>query len=347
MGISSSQDSPNADQNVEKTSQEPEQALSDTVKTTRRRRLAERIANLSRSSPAEKADGHGNPPVAEGGIVEAHGHAVAKRLKRDVLEEPPIGKVLEVPDQTIRDLRHVLGKSDLSVPEGGLFEISKDLQDTLAQYAEGKAKEYDDLRHQGTLHESSLGFDSSCTQNAKPLEIRANEVLQQLKKDDVARFYETAPKRRGYHGQEHPRFYGDHFLSNADLIEQTQLFALCRAMPKGAHLHIHFNANLLPDVLLGIARGMKRMFIWSNIPLDRAEAFDLCRIQFSIMSEEAVTEKGAGDPFGSNYQGGCVMKFQQFREAFPGGEEAADAWLQSKLVFQEEEAHNLLQTADG
>ncbi len=346
MGISSSLDSPNADQNVEKTSQEPEQALSDTVKATRRRRLAERIANQFRSSPAEQADRHGNPPVAEGGVVEAHGHAVAKRLKQGIVEPPPpIGKVLEVPDQTLRDLRHVLGNSDVS--EGSLFEISKDLLDTLAQYAEGKVTEYDDLRHQGTLHESSLGFDSSCTKNATPLEVRANEVLQQLKKDDVARFYETAPKQRGYHGQEHPRFYGDHFLSNADIIEQTQLFALCRAMPKGAHLHIHFNANLLPDVLLGIARGMKRMFIWSNIPLDRGEAFDLCRIQFSIMSEEAVTEKGVGNPFGSNYQGGCVMQFQQFRGAFPGGEEAADTWLQSKLVFQEEEAHNLLQTADG
>ena len=35
----------------------------------------------------------------------------------------------------------------------------------------------------------------------------------------------------------------EHFLSITDLIEQTQLFAICRDMPKGAHLHIHFNAE--------------------------------------------------------------------------------------------------------
>jgi adenosine deaminase CECR1 len=48
-----------------------------------------------------------------------------------------------------------------------------------------------------------------------------------------------------------------------------------------------------------------------------------------------------------DYQGGSVMQFQKFREAYPRGEEAADSWLQSKLVFQEEEAHNLLQTPEG
>ena len=325
MGISSSFDTPEARRNDEKPSQEPEQALSDTVKTTSRRRLTERIANRFRN--------------------RTQPHGVAKRLKQADADQPVIDKVLEVPDQTISELRHVLGKAQVS--EGSLFEITGELEDMLAGYSEEKVKEYHDLRLQGTLYEGSLGFDSACAKKAKPIEVQANKVLQQLKRDDIARFYDTAPKLRGYGGQEHPRFYGDHFLSNADLIEQTQLFALCRAMPKGAHLHIHFNANLLPGVLLGIARDMERMFIWSNIPLDRREAFGLCRIQFSIMDQGAVDEKGEGNPFDASYQGGSVMQFQRFREAFPGGEKAADSWLESKLVFQEEEAHNLLQTADG
>jgi len=261
------------------------------------------------------------------------------------VDPPVLDKALEVPDHLLRELREVLRKPQRS--NGRLFDITSELEGKLTSYAEVKAAEYDALRQQGTLHEGSLAFDWACERKATPLEVEANEVLQRLKKDDIARFYDTAPKRRGYHGQVHPRFYGDHFLSNADLIEQTQLYALFRAMPKGAHLHIHFNANLLPGVLLGIARDMDRMFIWSNIPLDRDDAFGLCRIQFSIMNDQAVADKGAGSPFHADYQAGCVMQFRDFRRAFPGGEEAADRWLTSKLVFQEEEAHNLLQTADG
>ncbi len=342
MYRSTKTDPQNSNQYVEKASQKPDQALSDTVKAPRQQRLAEPMANQFRS-PTEKSDRLGTPPLPEGGVVTVHSHAAVKPLRP---ASPPLMKVLEVPGQTIAELQGVLG-TRRSSGDGKLVEVSQALQDKLALYSQEKVKEYDDLRRQGTFHEHSLGFDAACTQNAKPIEIEADRVFQQLKRSDAARVYDKAPKRRGHLGQEHARFCGDHFLSNADLIEQTQLFSLFRAMPKGAHLHIHFNANLLPSVLLGIAKGMKRMFVWSNIPLDRKEAFGLSRIQFSIMNEEAVKEKGTGNPFTSNYQGNSVMQFQEFREAFPGGEKAADSWLESKLVFQEEEAYNLLQTADG
>ncbi|AEO58941.1 hypothetical protein MYCTH_2306716 [Thermothelomyces thermophilus ATCC 42464] len=341
MGISSSQSSPGSDRNGEKAAGQGKLlALSDIVKTTRRRRLAGLVANPFRSSPSETA-------AAKGSTVTGRGSVAAKRpSQREVAHPPDIDRIREIPGQFLRELR---GSSEKGRPgeESTSFWISKELEEKLASYSEKKAQEYSDLRQKGTEYERSLGFDSACTKTAKPIEVKANAVFQHLKKNDIARFYETAPKKRGYRGQEHPRFYGDHFLSNADLIEQTQLFALCRAMPKGAHLHIHFNSNLPPSVLLGIAKDMKRMFIWSNIPLDRPEAYDLCRIQFSIMNEKAVEERGAGNLFHKDYGGGTVMQFQEFREAYPGGPEAADAWLQSKLVFQEEEAHNLLQTAEG
>lgn len=349
MGISSSLDSPDPNHHAEQgrhvekgpAAHEPEEACPDIVKPTHRRRLANFIANL-RSSPVDPS---GKKTTAEGDVEMGRNHDIAKRLKQEPLASLDIDVMREVPETLLDELRKITKKNQVS--GDGFFEITKDLEAKLASHGEQKVKEYDALRQQAVLHEGSLGFDFACTNSAKEFEIEANKVLQRLKKSDIARFYETAPKRSGHGGQEHDRFYGDHFLSNVELIEKTQLFALCQAMPKGAHLHIHFNTNLRPGVLLGIAKDMERMFIWSNIPLDRPEAFNLCRIQFSIMGEAAVAEKGIGNPLDGNYQGGTVMQFQKFREAFSKGEEAADKWLQSKLVFQEEEAHNLLQTPEG
>ncbi|KAK4103273.1 Metallo-dependent hydrolase [Parathielavia hyrcaniae] len=284
--------------------------------------------------------------VPWGEAVKAGGQAASRQPTQDETTDPPIGKVLEVPDHFLCDLRDVLEKCQFSLESPS--ELTEELEGKLALYSGEKVKEYDVLRQQGTRHEGSLGFEYACTKKASKTEIAANEVLQHLKKNDIARFYNKRDTERiGYGGQKHKRFYGDHFLSNVDLIERTQLFALCRTMPKGAHLHIHFNANLVPSFLLSIARDQERMFIWSDIPLLQAEAFDLCRIQFSIMNEAAVEANGRGNPFDARYEKGQVMQFRHFLRAYPGEEEAALDWLQKKLVFQEEEAHDLLQTQTG
>jgi adenosine deaminase CECR1 len=207
--------------------------------------------------------------------------------------------------------------------------------------------------------EASMGFEFGCEKKATGAEKRANEILQWIKENDL-KVYENAGKRIDSLGQLHPRFYGDHFLSNVELIEKTRMFRLCQAMPKGAHLHIHFNANLHPGFLLGVAAEMDRMYIWSSTALIDKDAFDQCRIQFSILSESSLKEKnsasaGAVNIFQRAYNsypnhdaGGGWMSFKSFRKAFPRYTEMnVDRWLQSKLVFDEEETHNSLQTAAG
>ena len=314
-------------------------------------RIAELMADQFRSSHPENGESLEGNPAIEDEVVKAHEQVMVRRLgskftplteKLDALLQKPVPGLS----------RKALGPGPAS------SVIIEKLEKESAAYAKKTAEEYDDLREKVKDHEGALGFDFTCKETANDTEVMANEVLQHLKKSDITRFYETAPKNTGYGGQEHSRFYGDHFLSNADIIEQTQLFALCRAMPKGAHLHIHFNANLPPNFLLDIAKDMERMFIWSNIPLveekDRTpkecDAFDRCRIQFSIMSEAAVKEKG-GNLFDSDYEGGKVMPFQDFLQQYPlkrlSGKQGVDSWLQSKLVFQEEEAHNSFQTSEG
>lgn len=196
--------------------------------------------------------------------------------------------------------------------------------------------------------EKTIDFDFSCRSNASGLEPRVHDIIQELRARDKL-VYDQEQPRRGYGGQEHRRFAGDHFLSNVDLINKTGLLDVARMMPKGAHLHIHFNSCLRPNVLLDIAKKMDRMFITSDLPLigdDDYFNFRKCEIQFSIMKPE---NERPGNLFSRDYRDRETMRFAdflcEFSRHYPAA--TADEWLAEKLVFQESEAHNIAQTALG
>ncbi|TDZ25440.1 Adenosine deaminase 2 [Colletotrichum orbiculare MAFF 240422] len=218
---------------------------------------------------------------------------------------------------------------------------------------------YHSQRDEIARRESTLSFDYRTTATASAKEKHVNAIIQAVKAQDKIAVYDAAEPRLGWGGQKHPRFPADHFLSNVDLIEKTELFSIAQKMPKGAHLHIHFNACLKPDVLLGIAKERKRMFITSDLPLARGgaisqEAADIalhrCEIQFSILGPGKEHEKqGTGNCFSPQYAERQWMKYSQFLDEFPGHHNGQDPdeWLASKLLFHEEEAHNHLQTVQG
>jgi adenosine deaminase CECR1 len=198
--------------------------------------------------------------------------------------------------------------------------------------------------------EKALDFEFRCRAGATPLEQRVDSILRKLRQLDEELIYQEAGPRRGYGGQLHPRFPGDHFLSNTELISQTRLFNVARMMPKGAHLHIHFNACLLPHVLLDLAKKMDRMFITSSLPLlpdHDYESYDKCEIQFAILTP---ARENPGDIFSPSYCARQTMHFRDFLARFPAhhpGQPSPDKWLMDKLVFNEAETHDVPQTAAG
>ncbi|KKO96942.1 hypothetical protein THAR02_10950 [Trichoderma harzianum] len=216
-------------------------------------------------------------------------------------------------------------------------------------------EEYDELRKHVFAVEQELSFDARCRSRASDLEMDVDAIIRKIREKDDREIYASQPKRRGYQGQMHERFAGDHFLSNVDIINKTDLFEIASKMPKGAHLHIHFNACLPPNVLLGIATGMDRMFVSSTLPLihkagdeDEYENFDKCEIQFSIMNQKRLDKK-IGNLFSADYIRGHMMKFSDFRRQFPSHytRAAVDEWLLHKLMFEERETHHPFQTASG
>ncbi|KIH95277.1 cecr1 family adenosine deaminase [Sporothrix brasiliensis 5110] len=220
---------------------------------------------------------------------------------------------------------------------------------------------YNVKRHRVADDEAAYAFDHACRVNATQAERLANDVLLRLKKEDQELVFDGAGLQMGYGSQEHAHFAGDHYLTNVPLIQKTKVLQAARKMPKGAHLHIHYNACLAPTVLLGLAAKMDRMFIMSSKKLlfgkeDQETGkmdgsmddsnFFLSAISFSILAPE---KERPGNLFSDEYKENQTMPFRQFLAEFPAdkiGKSAMD-WLAHKLVFSAEETYDIPQTAAG
>ncbi|OAA65425.1 cecr1 family adenosine deaminase [Niveomyces insectorum RCEF 264] len=223
--------------------------------------------------------------------------------------------------------------------------------DSDAAAAEKRVKQYFDDRKHIVITEQAMSFEHRCQSNSTHAERLADELLQGLRIKDKRTVFDRAGTVTGYGNQKHPRFPGDHFLTNKSLIDETQLLQAAKRLPKGGHLHIHFNSCLRPHVLLNLAQDMDRMFITSDIPLVASEPngahnFFLCEIQFSIL---APSKENPGDIFSRDYKPRQTMRFRDFLQKFPTEEfgKPPMEWLVSKLIFSEEETYDIPQTSYG
>ncbi|KAI1121406.1 hypothetical protein F5Y10DRAFT_256420 [Nemania abortiva] len=111
---------------------------------------------------------------------------------------------------------------------------------------------------------------------AKPNEAAANELIARMRVEDEAIFQKASHSP------------GQHFQDVRHLLQDTRLFHVAAMVPKGAHLHLHFNSTLLPGVLLGYAKDMENMYIWSDHQLLEASDFRDCKLEFSLRNLEQV-----------------------------------------------------------
>ncbi|KAL5429710.1 hypothetical protein PMIN04_000093 [Paraphaeosphaeria minitans] len=129
---------------------------------------------------------------------------------------------------------------------------------------------------------------------------------------------------------------GGQFLTNKDRIEkQSIVFQIAKKVPKGALLHLHFNAELNPERLLEQAREMRNnMYVWSIRPLITEQDLDETEIVFKIVPSTTKDSnifdkeyagrgrvKGADGSVKDNwrhpeYSDRVWMKWESFREMF-------------------------------
>jgi adenosine deaminase CECR1 len=135
------------------------------------------------------------------------------------------------------------------------------------------------------------------------------------------------------------RDMGGQFLTNKVRIEKnSELFNISKEVPKGAILHLHYNAELNPERLLIEARKMPNMYVWSIRPLLSQKDLDETEMQFKIMPADTKSNNifsgqymsGLGESRGKkikpldtirplnhdNFKNRVWMRWDEFRDRF-------------------------------
>ncbi|PGH27124.1 hypothetical protein AJ80_01080 [Polytolypa hystricis UAMH7299] len=190
--------------------------------------------------------------------------------------------------------------------------------------------EYVNLLEKLQNEERNLAFDTAAIANASATERHAAAILENIRQQERERLKPVL---------------SDHFLANIDHINNgSDLMHVSRRLPKGAHLHCHFNTCLHPSFLIGEARDIKCMFIRCTSSLASQEDFKTAFVSFSVLRDD--TE--SSDIFDPVYEPLSWMRYSHFREKFPA-EKLGDveAWLARKAIINVQDAHAPNQTIDG
>lgn len=237
------------------------------------------------------------------------------------------------------------------------------------------SRTYAQNREQLLADERKAAWDWKARCSASPVEVEAGRILLKIReheRNDESLYGNIAGEAVPH---VHTRDMGGRFLVNRERIEKSKLFEIAKEMPKGAHLHIHFNTALPPGRLLMYARNVpKTMFIRSNRPLvDPSDFYNLeTEIVLSALPCDPAVKRG--NIFHQDYipdwtsrepQSDCWMNFVEFRNGFPSnlqledddpedrlheeevGLDLAERWVCQKMIITTKQAYGDRQTTNA
>ncbi|TKA80758.1 hypothetical protein B0A55_02690 [Friedmanniomyces simplex] len=203
---------------------------------------------------------------------------------------------------------------------------------------------------------------ASAKAQASPVELRVQDISLRIRESERIDpgLYGNLPSEAVPNSN--TRDMGGRFLANKPRIDQSKMFKIAQRVPKGCHLHIHFNSELPPEVLLPHARssGMQEtMYVRTTGPLLRREDFAPAEVVFNVLSKE--TKKA--DCFAADYNPDVKdpnnspwMLWADFRRSFPAdveceekpeGLDNAECWAREKMIVTRQNAYNDGQTHNG
>ena len=222
-------------------------------------------------------------------------------------------------------------------------EFEKNLTDSNAQeqYIARRTLMLDD--------EEKDAWYSPAKRTASAAELEASKIIWTIREYEREALYgdrasETLPGP-------FTRDMGGQFLTNINRIERSKIFYIAKQMPKGSHLHLHFNAELHPKKAVERARDLDTMFVRSTRPLLKQSDFQETEMVFDVLPANT----DCADIFTENYNpefkaAGSKpwMKWKTFIDRFSVVYDGdPETWISGKMVLSEGETYGMHQTLNG
>ena len=200
--------------------------------------------------------------------------------------------------------------------------------------------------------ENTIAWDREARESATDVERKAASIVLRIREDERAHLFGNRASE-AIPGPD-TLDMGGQFLTNRNRIEnESLLFKIAKEMPKGAHLHLHFNAELDSRLFIVKARDLPdTMFMRTTQPLLCDKDYDETELVFNVMPSSTPT----GDCFSPDYRPAWRtpdarpwMKWSVFKKELEKRRPELDAedWVQSKMVLSEEEVYGIPQTVNG
>lgn len=218
-----------------------------------------------------------------------------------------------------------------------------------------KAATYKEDRIKLVGAEQAQSWDSAARESASQEEIRAQGIVERIRETERVdpHLYGNLPGEAL--PDPHSRDMGGRFLANKERIDQSKIFWISRQIPKGAHLHLHFNSEIMPEVLFPHARSPEMqdtMFIRSTSPLVDDQSFSAAEIVFNVFPATSPSTdifSSTYNPDAKNKANWPWMLWREFRRRFPlrpapAGPteedlEPAERWARQKMIITEDHAY--------
>ncbi|KAF4308371.1 Adenosine/AMP deaminase [Botryosphaeria dothidea] len=216
-----------------------------------------------------------------------------------------------------------------------------------------RRQEYDQQRGELLKEEQTNSWDRESKNSATHFQTRAADIVWKIREHERDNLFGNRASEQI--PEPSTRDMGGQFLTNKERIEEkSHLFKIVKKMPKGAHLHAHFNAELPVDNLLERVRNMDTMFVRSTQPLILPEDYENSEIVFTVLRSdhaEADLFSKSYNPAFKNTENNPWMKWinlqSRFRDQAPSSALNAEEWVKKKMVLSEEEVYGTSQTVNG
>ncbi|KAK5131074.1 hypothetical protein LTR08_001360 [Meristemomyces frigidus] len=282
---------------------------------------------------------------AKSGAVISEDHPREEVVRKSPRKKPLERTVLPFAPSTRSNMSQIDGANDVLAKNIALAEKSTD---------------YSHSRGYLLTAERKTAWDADAKSRASDTELEAQTIIVKIREHERIdpNLFGNLP------GEAVPeagtRDMGGRFLVNKPNVERSRVFAIAQKMPKGSHLHLHFNSELPAEILLPQARRLEdTMFVRCTRPLLEKPDFAATEIVFNVLPKETPRANIFAADYNSDWKNAANaawMRWCDFRQHFPsdipcevrpGGLDVAESWVREKVMITTELAYNDRQTHNG